>query len=51
MAPCSRHVLSRNVGLGDIGVPVMYRDYYMTGWSCKDVADDDVKLLPIISGK
>ncbi len=47
----NRHVLSRRVTRRDIGVSVMYRDYYMTGWSCKDVTDDDVKLLPIISGE
>ncbi len=47
----NRHLLSRKVERKDIGVSVMYRDYYMTGWSCKDVTDDDVKLIPIITGE
>ena len=29
----------------------MYKDFYMTGWSCRDVTADDVKLMPIIGGR
>jgi hypothetical protein len=46
-----RHVLSRKVTKEDIGLTIMYRDYYMTGWSCKDVSPDDVNLVPVISGE
>ena len=28
-----------------------FRDYYMTGWSCRDVTADDVNLIPVISGR
>ena len=30
---------------------VMYRDFYMAGWSCRDITSDDVRLLPLISGR
>ena len=35
----------------DIGISIMYKDFYMTGWSCRDVTADDVKLMPIIGGR
>ena len=47
----NRHVLSRKVGIDDIGTSVMYRDFYMTGWSARDVTADDVRLEPMISGR
>lgn len=47
----NRHVLARKVTREDIGKTVMYRDFYMTGWSARDVTLDDVKLEPIISGR
>ena len=47
----NRHVLSRKVGHDDIGTSVMYRDFYMSGWSARDVTADDVKLDPMISGR
>ncbi|TRY76263.1 hypothetical protein TCAL_02675 [Tigriopus californicus] len=47
----NRHLLSRKVTKDDIGSTVMYKDFYMSGWSCRDVSSDDVHLLPIISGK
>jgi hypothetical protein len=37
--------------LQDIGKSVLYKDFYMTGWSCRDVIPDDVELLPIIDGR
>ncbi len=46
----NRHMLSRKVTKEDVGISIMYRDYYMTGWSCKEVTSDDVNLIPIISG-
>ncbi len=30
---------------------VMYRDFYMAGWSCRDITMDDVRLVPLISGR
>lgn len=47
----NRHLLSRKVTKDDIGSTVMYKDFYMSGWSCRNVSSDDVLLLPIISGK
>ena len=47
----NRHVLSRKVGRADIGTSVMYRDFYMSGWSARDVTLDDVRLEPMISGR
>lgn len=47
----NRHILSRKVTKEDIGISIMYKDFYMTGWSCRDVTSDDVKLMPIISGR
>ena len=35
----------------DIGRPVLYRDYYMSGWGVKEATADDVRLLPLISGR
>ncbi len=35
----------------DIGKSILYKDFYMTGWSCRDVIVDDVILLPIIDGR
>ena len=35
----------------DIGSSVMYRDFYMSGWSARDVTIDDVRLEPMISGR
>jgi len=43
-------MLSRKVTKEDIGLTIMYQDYYMSGWSCRDVSSDDVNLIPIISG-
>ena len=34
-----------------IGCPVLYRDYYMSGWGLKEATADDVRLLPLISGR
>ena len=47
----NRHILSRKVTEQDIGKSVLYKDFYMTGWSCRDVIPDDVILLPIIDGR
>ena len=47
----NRHVLSRKVGHDDIGSSVMYRDFYMSGWSARDVTADDVRLEPMITGR
>ena len=47
----NRHVLSRKVGHDDIGSSVMYRDFYMSGWSARDVTSDDVRLEPMITGR
>ena len=47
----NRHVLSRKVNHEDIGTSVMYRDFYMSGWSARDVTADDVRLEPMISGR
>ena len=30
---------------------MLYKDFYMTGWSCRDVIPDDVNLVPIIDGR
>ena len=35
----------------DVGSSIMYKDFYMTGWSCRDVTVDDVNLIPIVSGE
>ena len=35
----------------DIGRAVLYRDYYMDGWGLKEVTEEDVRLLPLISGR
>ena len=32
----NRHILSRQVSHQDIGKTIMYRDFYMTGWSARD---------------
>ena len=29
----------------------MYRDFYMAGWSCRDITVDDVRLCPLINGR
>ena len=34
-----------------IGCPVLYRDYYMSGWGLKEATAEDVRLLPLISGR
>ena len=47
----NRHVLSRKVKQEDIGTSVMYRDFYMSGWSARDVTLDDVRLEPMITGR
>ena len=47
----NRHVLSRRVLHEDIGTSVMYRDFYMSGWSARDVTADDVRLEPMITGR
>ena len=47
----NRRVLSRKVNHEDIGTSVMYRDFYMSGWSARDVTADDVRLEPMISGR
>jgi protein phosphatase 1H len=47
----NRHVLSRKVGHDDIGSSIMYRDFYMSGWSARDVTADDVRLEPMITGR
>ena len=47
----NRHVISRMVNHEDIGTSVMYRDFYMSGWSARDVTADDVRLEPMISGR
>ena len=35
----------------DVGKFVLYRDYFMTGWALKEVTQEDVDLLPLISGR
>ena len=35
----------------NIGHSVLYRDYYMSGWGLKEATADDVRLLPLISGR
>ena len=47
----NRHILSRQVSHQDIGKTIMYRDFYMEGWSARDCTLDDVRLEPIISGR
>jgi len=47
----NRHVLSRKVTREDVGNSVMYRDFYMSGWSARDVTLDDVRLEPMIQGR
>jgi serine/threonine protein phosphatase PrpC len=48
----NRHVLSRKVRADEVGVStVMYRDFYMAGWSCRDVTADDARLVPLITGR
>ena len=47
----NRHVLSRKVGREDVGTSVMYRDFYMSGWSARDVTLDDTRLEPMITGR
>eukprot|EP00095_Tigriopus_kingsejongensis_P001652 maker-scaffold801_size95070-snap-gene-0.20 protein:Tk01652 transcript:maker-scaffold801_size95070-snap-gene-0.20-mRNA-1 annotation:"hypothetical protein DAPPUDRAFT_323991" len=47
----NRHILSRKVTQEEMGNTVMYKDFYMSGWSCRIVSPDDVNLVPLISGK
>ena len=47
----SRLQFSRQLKEGDIGKLALYRDFYMKGWGVKEVTQDDVSLIPLISGR
>lgn len=47
----SRLQFSRALTEEDVGKFVLYRDYFMSGWALKEVTQEDVDLLPLISGR
>ena len=47
----NRLQFSRQLKEEDIGKLVLYRDFYMSGWGLKEVTDDDVRLIQLISGR
>ena len=47
----NRHILSRSVNQADIGKTIMYRDFYMTGWSARDCTQDDVRQASFLNKK
>ena len=47
----NRLQFSRPLKEDDIGSLALYRDFYMDGWGLKEVTIEDVKLLPLISGR
>ena len=47
----TRLQFAKKLSEDDIGTTGLYRDYYMSGWGLKEVTEDDVRLLPLISGR
>ncbi|XP_065845440.1 protein phosphatase 1H-like [Oscarella lobularis] len=41
----------RRVRRKDVGKQILYRDKHMTGWALKIVTEDDIKMVPMVTGE
>ncbi|CAB4056074.1 MSI [Lepeophtheirus salmonis] len=48
----NRHIFCcKNLTHADIDTPILYKDFYMSGWSVRNAKEEDINLVPLISGK